>query len=1733
MVKTRVKQVLAISLAAIMLLGACFTGAVSVAAAGLADGLDEVATVALNATQDRRKSNVELTDIIGGGIKLAYNDSNSINANFTYSHNKDAGSIFGNTITAQFNDYKTTSTQTTGAGYKEFQVILGSSTGDYNIRLTGGVPAIRFDTANGRLLFVKGTSNGCGTADIISVIATDDALKYENISGKAFTLKVAAKANWTKIEVEVAIAGSDTVSGIISKTAWETEANIVIGQDGSTGKLPTTKTYFAVGGTTSNAGSYQPFSIEYYGFKTAQNPGNEDGSFVDYTEGLTEVANTTLNATGDNRKINVELTDIQGGGIKLNYTSANSANANFTYSHNKDAGTLFGNKFTLQFNDYKTSSTQTTGVGYKEFQVILGASTGDKNIRLSGGVPAIRFDTANGRLLFVKGTGNSCGTADIIQEIATNDALKYENITGKPFTLTVSAKENWTQIDVTVVINGTATVTGAITKASWNTEANIISGHDGSAGKLPTTSTYFSVGGTTSGANSFQPFSIEYYGFKKESNSTGGGEGGGQGGNASIDLSDLTDIATAAKNLETRTDVGTCTDIQGGGIKMSWARLSGYGPYRYNVNMGAFPGNGLKMQFANYQIASTTASSLKGYGQIVVVLSSTTVNTGSKIRAGVPFLQIDTVNGKLDLRMCNDDSFGTKSGFTDLQNIISSNNTLKYANLKGKPFSIAITKADNGEDYKVEVDVAGTVVSGVMLAEELNKANYHPTATSTYMSIGGIDNDGSNYNGWSIEYYGYKAYPQTASSLLEGLTEIAKTAKNVETRTDLYTIGDLFGGGIAVDWQRFSGYGPYRFSPNLGAFPGNGLMLQFANYKINTPDTTVNGYGQILIVLSKATTNDATKIKTGSPFLQIDTVNGKVDLRVCNDDSFGTKQGFTDLQTVIDTNDTLKYANIKGKPFQVKFEMADNGVDYKLTVDVAGTVLTGTILKEKLDTCKNRPTDAATYISVGGIDNGSANYNKWGIEFYGVKNYSIKMEDTIVKGDVAEVNTAIAALPANASLDKAADILLAKAKYDALSDKKGVTDAAKLTRLMQELNNLRQAAKHKPTSTYIARDPSYTTEFGNPEARTVFSSVTDNGFKAEWRGTKSSLQSLRSQAIEGAFKLDGLRVFIDNFTFDAAKNSDFWIHFTSGDYDDIWDNSAAAAEKMIAVRMGMSEDKLEVNGLGMTASWYAGLTSWMQRDNFAGKAMIVEWFKQSNGDYVCTITLDEEVLAFTVAKAKIDAMDNFDENCVRVIIGTQSGLNVFSMEVTGIDAQLDAAVVAMMDKIEALPKTVTSAADVTAIEKVYNEYLALAPAKAEQVLNKNTLTEKRALARKFEGVNEEGRDKDGYYIPNTTTDVFGDNKSNSVFASITDSNMGGWHVDFNNGGYGVKNCFDQKFVIDGLSIRFDNFNYAHAGSFFIGFESTTAECKIFSKTASVTEDGFWLLIGEDNTIYSTDAQKDWTEMIRLFEPNEKLSAQNLMNKEFFVSWEENDDKTITLTFTVDNTDFVYTYSAAHMEKMRYINTEDMEIVIHNCTGLKPAIPEHNDLRQAVSVDITGVKFNKYSGTQMALIQEIIDAIDALPETASYEIEETVQEIRKMYFELDFTDLRLGVTNYEKVVKLQDALFDMHVADGTLYAKNEEDAEDEYEYEDEDEEYDFSGDTEYDDSYVEDSEDDQTEDSQTDEDTDTSTKKPTKIPKDEQQTFPWIIVVIAAAIALAIIAIVIILVIRRKTAKEEK
>ncbi|MBP3692040.1 MAG: hypothetical protein J6I80_02210, partial [Clostridia bacterium] len=786
------------------------------------------------------------------------------------------------------------------------------------------------------------------------------------------------------------------------------------------------------------------------------------------------------------------------------------------------------------------------------------------------------------------------------------------------------------------------------------------------------------------------------------------------------------------------------------------------------------------------------------------------------------------------------------------------------------------------------------------------------------------------------------------------------------------------------------------------------------------------------------------------------------------------------------------------------------------------------------------------FISVGGLDNDSTLTNPWSVEFYGYQNFGVKSEDVLVKGDLAAVNAAIAALPATATEDDAEAILSAKAKYDSLKDKTGVNGADKLTALMTQLNALRNASKIKPTSTFIAREPDASlsfAEFGNPHARTLFSKTTDRGFAIEWRGggSVSGHETLMSQAIYGAYALDGMRVHIDDLSF-IDKSSDFWVQFTSGDYDEFWNATGDTADRMIAVRLGLQKGRLELNGIGAVNSWLAGNTAILHRDNLKDKELIIEWRKQSNGDYICYITVGEQVVAFTLMASDLAKMPNFDENEVRVIIGNADNKAVFSMEVTGIYGKIDAAAQAVINKINNLPANVASANDVAAVQAVVTAYNALTVAQKEQIHNVDALTAARAAVRKFEGVNEKGRDKNGYYIPNALTDVYGDTSKDQVYARVTDSKLGGLLYEWNGEGYGKKNCFADYYVMDGISVRFDNWKYVNDSAIIVGFENSTQECKVFDRKAFDTRNGIWLTIGRDNTIYSTYAGRDVTGVFPLFEANELLSAQNLMNKEFFISWKViyNDDGSTNLqvTFTVDGKDFTYTYDKAYMDSLDLMDIEDVQIVTHCIAGNnhKGEGGIRTNLLTAASIDITGLKFEEFSSAQKALIQEVIDAIDALPEKATAEIADTIDDIWTMCYELSFTEMRLAVTNHSKLVKLYNELFDLQLADGTMYLDPEAE-EDEYLEDESEDEYDGTVEDDYDAEYEDESED-EPEDTDTDEaedeDEQTSTKKPTKVNKEEDDaSFPWIILVIGGIILLAVIAIVIILIARKNKEKEGK
>lgn len=1691
-----------------------------------AKGLTSVATAAKN-SYSNTVSYRTVTDIEKGGVTLSYTNYSGY---MPYGFNENIGAtigVFPGTygVQFQFAGYKNNNTATGNKGNGIIALALSTQQANDKNKLKTGVPFLALDTNAGTLKLMHGNSEGM-TEHIEDqvIISENDLLKKANIENVPFTITIAPydSTNWL---AAVDVNGT-AVAGLITKALVQAQTYCPSTTQGVF--------YTSVGGIDNDANANNKWQINFYGYKkldasyvapsvTPVTPPEGAGGLA---QNVTNKATVALNGMTTNAA-SISVTDIAGGGVKVNYLNSGSY---YPYVHNVNIGTFFANNYRLQFNGYESTETNTAVFGYRQFGIGLSrTSTATDNCRkFFKQCSGLRFDTVTGKVDLVEGQ-NSTNSVRVISNVITNNALKYNNFAGKAFTVDFINNDASVVKVVITIDNGEGNeptvLEGSFTRAVYNSLTY----------PLNTTNGYFTVSGMEHAQGS-NKWSIEYYGWSLlENPPTGLADG-------------LTAVALKEKEYSPwNNNTRIVTNLNGGGVSIRWTGgFSGYAPYRWSENLAPFVGEGMTFQFDNYQIDPTTATTAQGYGKILFCMSSTMSNDCTKIKKDVPFLEIDTVNGSVKLRHCLDVSFGTVSGFADDETIIANSEIIKYSKIQGKPFTLSI-KPKNDGNYLIEIDVAGQIASGTMTAAKFNAITNKPNALTTYVSVGGYENNSAN-NKWSIDFYGYKKIVIPAPTIdVSQLTETATTATDLYPRPALKEVKDLENGGVSVNFKGSNGgYVPYSYTVNLGNFPGeDGFKLQFSNYIniANKTDANKDFYGKIAIVLSNTQANDSTKTKKGVAFLLIDTEEGELSLRYCNNGNWGNVEqgtseiGFTTVET-LKKDDLLKYENFTRKAFSLTFKKSatsEGNVDIIIEVGGDGNTVKGETVTALLDMKKfNSITyhaGSATFVSVGGFDNDNKVSNPFYFEFYGYQNFSVKRKDVIVTtNDVAAVNSAIAALPATASEAAAEAILLAKAQYDSLdaTAQGQVSGADKLATLVAELNTLRNASKIKPVSTYLAREADASLgfpEFGNQHARTLFSKATDNGFAMEWRGggAVSGHETIMSQSIYGAYKLDGLRLFLDNYTF-ADKASDFWVQFTSGDYDDFWNVSAEHTDKTIAIRLGLQKGRLELYGAGNKSTWVAGDTALLHRDNLKDKDFIIEWKKQANGSYNCYITIGEQVVAFNLSKEDMAAMPVFDENEIRVIIGNGDAKAVFSMEATGIYSQINAASQAVIDKINTLPATVKNAADVTAVQNVVAAYNALSVAQKEQVYNVDALTVARAAVRKYEGVDEKGRDKNGYYIPNYLTDVYGDASKDQVYVRGQESPLGGIRYEWGGEGYGRKNCFKDHYVIDSISVRYDNWQYANDGALIVGFENSTQECKVFDRKQFDTRNGIWLLIGRDNTIYSTYANRDVTGVFPLFEANELLSGTNLMRKEFFVSWNvlynEDGSMNLQVVFTVDGKDFKYTYDKKYMDALDLMDIEDIQVVTHCIAGNSTKGESiRTGLLTSALIDITGIKFEEFSTLQKNAIQEVIDAINALPEKASYDIEESVYDIWKMYYELSFTEMRLAVTNHDKLIKLYSELFDMRLADGTMYLVQEEeddylDGEDDYDWDD--------GENDYDD-----------EDNAESEEESESTKKPIKVKRPKQNTneFPWIIVIIGGIVLLAAAAIIIILVTRKN--KEDK
>lgn len=883
------------------------------------------------------------------------------------------------------------------------------------------------------------------------------------------------------------------------------------------------------------------------------------------------------------------------------------------------------------------------------------------------------------------------------------------------------------------------------------------------------------------------------------------------------------------------------------------------------------------------------------------------------------------------------------------------------------------------------------------------------------------------------------AVPATAAS--ETVTESALISA---AAADDYVVGrsykkltDLAGGGVNIAFTQYGGYEPYHYGVNMGAF--DGIKLHFSNYVNNNTDATVYGNGKLLLMLANASAGSSTrgahciKFKPEVVGVLIDTVSGALQLVEQDNENFTS---YTVIKTIA-TSSALTYANFTGKEFTVSFNKS--GTDMVVTLVVGGTTVSGTMTATELANFKYCPTDVATYVSVGSVDSNANIYNNWSINFLGYKKtYTLAANSQVAGGTVQNVIDYIAAIPETVTLDAADAILRAKALYDACGAKAQVTNAAKLTSAFSALTALREQNLYAPTPTYYSAAPAYANQFPENSYRTLFTTKTTDGFKVDFNRAENfgvDIQQARSTTLAGKYALDGLYISMKNFSY--TKQSDFYLAFTSGNIGAAWDGTADSAKEQLVLYMGQDTNTLMLAGCGMTAPISLGNNSIVTRNNLVGKDVSFEWHKAANGDYYLYITVGAQVAGYRVSAAQIAAATGLDVNNVRITLSAPSVGNDFEVELDGIYAETSSSVKNVMNAIDALTASSTEAT----VNSAYAAYLALSASDKTHVINYPELN---ALRQSLRTVDENGYDEDGYYVP-TTDDIF-DISPTSIALAATNAANGGVKIDATGAVWGMRTRLKERYVVEDITLRFDNYN-PNNGSFIVGLASDVNNTSTWNREAATGRFGIFFLIGYDNSIWVTVPYQANT-MARLI-TDEKLSVDNLMNKEFVVNIKAQpynftytssagpvtvERYKITFAITVDGktisanidnkittTPVGGTYSGA-MDQFRLDNAQ---VLVQSVGDYNPATGEGSyGIRHNASIDLTGIIFNELTSAQQTAANTVISAINALPDTATTGIQDDVDAVWKQYYSLVEPEVRAAVTNFDKLQALHDAIFNL-------------------------------------------------------------------------------------------------------------
>ncbi len=769
----------------------------------------------------------------------------------------------------------------------------------------------------------------------------------------------------------------------------------------------------------------------------------------------------------------------------------------------------------------------------------------------------------------------------------------------------------------------------------------------------------------------------------------------------------------------------------------------------------------------------------------------------------------------------------------------------------------------------------------------------------------------------------------------------------------------------------------------------SGDKARFAIYMWNSNDKQYSMYGDSCVLIVDATSGTLYTVKYGG---------GNPNANI-----------WTPILTASESDDFLKYDNIAGREIVFEFEVKEDGTCLvKISLGENESV-TATIPADVFD----HITDPQNvFLNVSAMENGTSENAKvtQSIDFVGYKKFVPSLADELVEK--------IDALPTELTENDYATVKVLDALYQSLSgeEKAKVTNYQKLE---NAINTVKAATDNE----------GYTIITGNADLCQSLAGlsgmwnefkveqVIDDGVRMKWTASPSN----RRMGSNTKYPLDGLNLKFDRLVRLEGTASKFAVFMSDtmnvqySRYTEIlgyvFDFEVGKLYKIEFDRsIGTSGENKLVEVISDSSLLY---------ENIAGKEFVLSFDKRTDGAYDMSVTVEKgEALKVVIPASDIAKLADADNGAYFVFSSFTEELCTQVLDYVGYkyvyNSLPDAETQAIIDGINALPlkPEVSDGDKIRALKEAYDN---LEVYQARRVTNYSVL--EKAIGIYSQALKEQSRyDEDGWYIPDLSDcGLLGDAGHDYKPPQMSEIPFnGGLHQYYFYAGYGLSQSINRSFRLDGLTVRFDNFEIMNnnCNGFWFYVQTSTNQIAYWANSWDSALRGIAFLFGRDDTLYIAGGHAVERQPL-ITSP--LLSQESLTSNEFSIGFKQNGN-TFDVIFTVgDNEPLVATIEEKRLAAATILDTEKCYIstVCHYQAG--------DELFKG-AIDVTGIKFEPYSNSEIAEWTAVINMINALPKNIKISDEAKLMEALNAYLNLSKIEMRQFVTNYSK---LTDAFSKLH------------------------------------------------------------------------------------------------------------